>query len=285
MTKEVRFKRGEENWVDDPIVHDMALELFARTQRAYSGQQLHNKWKNMKLDKILKEKDQKLDIEGPNLPPPASTPPPQHLGFTATTNGMEIDTSQPPIVFKSQLYTLTGVPPECQKIIGKGGTLEDNGNWSDLGVKDGQKLMMIGTNAAITKVLQEEVDTLVIAAANNPSTRELSKSLQLPAIEFLLEENGHKSDLEILRKKMEHLDIENKKDKDELQQEIAILKKWLAHAMEEKMGYINKVDLLKNQLSDMHNQLMVCFNTLAIFFIIKNIIFSLKLRFNFECRN
>jgi len=75
----------------------------------------------------------------------------------------------------------------------------------------------------------------VIAAANNPSTRELSKSLQLPAIEFLLEENGHKSDLEILRKKMEHLDIENKKDKDELQQEIAILKKWLAHAMEEKM--------------------------------------------------
>jgi len=34
---------------------------------------------------------------------------------------------------------------------------------------------------------------------------------------------------------MEHLDIENKKDKDELLQEIAILKKRLAHAMEEKM--------------------------------------------------
>jgi len=105
----------------------------------------------------------------------------------------------------------------------------------------------------------------VIAAANNPSTRELSKSLQLPAIEFLLEENGHKSDLEILRKKMEHLDIENKKDKDELQQEIAILKKWLAHAMEEKMGYINKVDLLKNQLSDMHNQLMELKGSIRVF--------------------
>jgi len=48
---------------------------------------------------------------------------------------------------------------------------------------------------------------------------------------ILQEENGHKSDLKILRKKMEHLDIENKKDK----QEIAILKKRLAHAMEEKM--------------------------------------------------
>jgi len=52
---------------------------------------------------------------------------------------------------------------------------------------------------------------------------------------ILQEENGHKSDLEILRKKMEHLDIENKKDKDELRQKIAILKKRLAHAMEEKM--------------------------------------------------
>ena len=52
---------------------------------------------------------------------------------------------------------------------------------------------------------------------------------------ILQEENGHKSDLKILRKKMEHLDIENKKDKDELLQEIAILKKRLAHAMEEKM--------------------------------------------------
>ena len=52
---------------------------------------------------------------------------------------------------------------------------------------------------------------------------------------ILQEENGHKSDLEILRKKMEHLDIENKKDKDELLQEIAILKKRLAHVMEEKM--------------------------------------------------
>lgn len=38
--------------------------------------------------------------------------------------GIEIDTSQPPIVFKSQLYTLTGVPPERQKIMVKGGILK-----------------------------------------------------------------------------------------------------------------------------------------------------------------
>ena len=38
--------------------------------------------------------------------------------------GIEIDTSQPPIVFKSQLDTLTGVPPERQKIMVKGGILK-----------------------------------------------------------------------------------------------------------------------------------------------------------------
>lgn len=40
--------------------------------------------------------------------------------------GIEIDTSQPPIVLKSQLYTLTGVPPERQKIMVKGGILKVN---------------------------------------------------------------------------------------------------------------------------------------------------------------
>jgi hypothetical protein len=38
--------------------------------------------------------------------------------------GIQIDTSQPPIVFKTQLYTLTGVPPERQKIMVKGGILK-----------------------------------------------------------------------------------------------------------------------------------------------------------------
>lgn len=37
---------------------------------------------------------------------------------------MEIDTSQPPYVFKCQLYDLTGVPPERQKIMVKGGLLK-----------------------------------------------------------------------------------------------------------------------------------------------------------------
>lgn len=41
-----------------------------------------------------------------------------------TFPGVEIDTSQPPYVFKCQLYDLTGVPPERQKIMVKGGLLK-----------------------------------------------------------------------------------------------------------------------------------------------------------------
>ncbi|CAK9165303.1 unnamed protein product [Ilex paraguariensis] len=64
---------------------------------------------------------------------------------------VEIDTSQPPIVFKCQLYDLTGVPPERQKIMVKGGLLKDDADWSTLGVKEGQKLMMMGTAGEIVK--------------------------------------------------------------------------------------------------------------------------------------
>lgn len=64
---------------------------------------------------------------------------------------VEIDTSQPPYVFKCQLFDLTGVPPERQKIMLKGGLLKDDADWSTLGVKEGQKLMMMGTADEIVK--------------------------------------------------------------------------------------------------------------------------------------
>ncbi|KAL4458951.1 hypothetical protein ABPG75_013816 [Micractinium tetrahymenae] len=59
---------------------------------------------------------------------------------------VEIDLSQPPSVFKSQLFSLTGVPPERQKVMGvKGGLLKDDAEWAKLGLKAGQKLSMMGT--------------------------------------------------------------------------------------------------------------------------------------------
>ncbi|XP_050234120.1 ubiquitin carboxyl-terminal hydrolase 7 [Mercurialis annua] len=64
---------------------------------------------------------------------------------------VEIDLSQPPYVFKCQLFDLTGVPPERQKIMVKGGLLKDDADWAAVGVKEGQKLMMMGTADEIVK--------------------------------------------------------------------------------------------------------------------------------------
>lgn len=50
-------------------------------------------------------------------------------------------------VFKFQLYSLTGVEPERQKILVKGGQLKDDTDLSKLGAKPGQTFMMMGTPA------------------------------------------------------------------------------------------------------------------------------------------
>ncbi|CAF2055318.1 unnamed protein product, partial [Brassica oleracea var. botrytis] len=71
--------------------------------------------------------------------------------------GIEIDPTLPPYVFKAQLYDLTGVPPERQKIMVKGGLLKDDADWSAIGVKDGQKLMMMGTADEIVKAPEKAI--------------------------------------------------------------------------------------------------------------------------------
>lgn len=59
---------------------------------------------------------------------------------------VDVDVSQPPAVLKTQLFSLTGVAPERQKIMGvKGGLLKDDADWAKLGLKAGQKLTMMGT--------------------------------------------------------------------------------------------------------------------------------------------
>ncbi|KAL3632908.1 deubiquitinating enzyme [Castilleja foliolosa] len=64
---------------------------------------------------------------------------------------MEIDTTRSVFRFKCQLYGLTWVPPVRQKVIVKGGLLKDDADWSKIGLKEGQKLMMIGTADEILK--------------------------------------------------------------------------------------------------------------------------------------
>lgn len=58
---------------------------------------------------------------------------------------MELDPTSTGETFKYQLYSLTGVEPERQKILVKGGQLKDETDLSTLGAKPGQTFMMMGT--------------------------------------------------------------------------------------------------------------------------------------------
>ena len=58
---------------------------------------------------------------------------------------IELDPTSTGETFKYQLYSLTGVEPERQKILVKGGQLKDDTDLSTLGAKPGQTFMMMGT--------------------------------------------------------------------------------------------------------------------------------------------
>lgn len=48
---------------------------------------------------------------------------------------IEVNTDEPPLVFKAQLFALTGVHPERQKVMIKGVTLKDD-DWTNFKLKD-----------------------------------------------------------------------------------------------------------------------------------------------------
>ena len=58
---------------------------------------------------------------------------------------MELDPTSTGEIFKYQLFSLTGVEPERQKILVKGGQLKDETDLSTLGAKSGQTFIMMGT--------------------------------------------------------------------------------------------------------------------------------------------
>ncbi|KAK3372402.1 hypothetical protein B0H63DRAFT_453740 [Podospora didyma] len=60
---------------------------------------------------------------------------------------VEVDTSSTGEVFKYQLFSLTGVEPDRQKILIKGGQLKDDADMSKLNLKPGQAIMMMGTSS------------------------------------------------------------------------------------------------------------------------------------------
>lgn len=66
----------------------------------------------------------------------------KHAGRKHT---VEIDPDSTGEMFKYQLFSLTNVEPERQKILVRGGQLKDDQDMSKLGLKNGATLMMMGT--------------------------------------------------------------------------------------------------------------------------------------------
>jgi ubiquitin carboxyl-terminal hydrolase 14 len=68
---------------------------------------------------------------------------------------IEADTTSTGETFKYQLYSLTGVEPERQKIIVKGGQLKDDTDMAKLGLKPNQVLMMMGTPSGAGNAIEK----------------------------------------------------------------------------------------------------------------------------------
>ncbi|KAH0552927.1 hypothetical protein GP486_006874 [Trichoglossum hirsutum] len=60
-------------------------------------------------------------------------------------HNIDLDPESPAEVFKYQLYSVTGVEPDRQKILVKGGQLKDDTDLKTLGIKPGHTFMMMGT--------------------------------------------------------------------------------------------------------------------------------------------
>ena len=56
-------------------------------------------------------------------------------------NDVEVNTDEEPIVFKAQLFALTGVQPERQKVMLKGAILDQS--WDKMKLKNGGKLSLL----------------------------------------------------------------------------------------------------------------------------------------------
>ncbi|KAJ8934150.1 hypothetical protein NQ314_013560 [Rhamnusium bicolor] len=89
---------------------------------------------------------------------------------------IEVNTEEPPLLFKAQLFALTGVQPERQKVMIKGLTLKDS-DWDNFKLKDGVTILLMGSKEE--DVPKEPVEKTVFVEDMNES--ELATAMDLPA--------------------------------------------------------------------------------------------------------
>ncbi|KAF9986239.1 Ubiquitin carboxyl-terminal hydrolase 14 [Modicella reniformis] len=88
---------------------------------------------------------------------------------------IEVNLVEPGLVFKAQLFALTGVGPDRQKVVVKGIMLKDEMDMSKLGLKNGQTLMMMGTAGELPKAPENQ-----IVFAEDMTEATLNRAMDIP---------------------------------------------------------------------------------------------------------
>jgi ubiquitin carboxyl-terminal hydrolase 14 len=73
---------------------------------------------------------------------------------------VEVDPTSNGETFKFQLFSMTGVEPERQKILVKGGQLKDDADMSKLSLKPKQTIMMMGTPSGDSVVIEKPKEAI-----------------------------------------------------------------------------------------------------------------------------
>jgi len=89
---------------------------------------------------------------------------------------VEVNTDEEPMVFKAQLYALTGVQPERQKVMLKGAILTDS-SWDKVKLREGAMVLMMGTKDE--DMPEQPVEKTKFIEDMDES--ELSKAMDMPA--------------------------------------------------------------------------------------------------------
>ncbi|XP_076829138.1 ubiquitin carboxyl-terminal hydrolase 14 [Brachyhypopomus gauderio] len=89
-------------------------------------------------------------------------------------DAVELNTEEPPMVFKAQLFALTGVQPERQKVMIKGGTLKDD-EWGNIKLKNGMTFLMMGSAEALP-----EEPTVRPMFVEDMTEEQLASAMDLP---------------------------------------------------------------------------------------------------------
>ncbi|XP_077284075.1 ubiquitin specific protease 14 [Arctopsyche grandis] len=89
--------------------------------------------------------------------------------------GVEVNTDEPPILFKAQIFALTGVQPDRQKVMCKGATLKDE-EWGNVKLSNGAMILVMGSKEEDVPVEPAEKPVFV----EDMTETELASALDLP---------------------------------------------------------------------------------------------------------